>query len=675
MAGQPGSEDRKKVEHAAEAITLAAVAALAAEALLPGSGAPSWVLPATEIIAGWGGALVTWSSGGGWFLPGYLAAYGSLLGGWTILAEQAGLWTGTALGAWLAGLAVLSPVGLVAALRRRDKTPELPPALVPAAIEPDPLQMEMAKFEHLLDEVLPELKDSPVRVVSLEEGAAGRVLRLQLPRSGGATVTTLRDKARTIEVMLQAQEGAVGFELGDHSGDVIMRIRERNGLVEVATLTPDLRARTVNEPLIMGRQEDGSWLKMLFREMHALVVGTTGSGKSNWINVLIAQLASCNDTVIWMIDMKQGRAGRPWFQAWEDGRAAAPAIDWLATTREEAWLMMQAVLAAAEVRAASGIGGNKIIPNPALPQICLIVDETAIIFGSERGTRADVGDSAHTNTEFIRKEDEVLQTGRSEAVLGVFATQRGTNSMAGSGDSKANLTTRVALKLASIGEYQYVIPDVPGFAPKQLTYLCTTPGVGLVAQGASVSGITKFLHHDHIEGECGKDHARPHCAPGCPVYATALDTGNIRPSLDRMTATKLGESYANRWRRAAETGVIRVPLAVLNGGRVTPVDIDGFDEIVSGVPDPEKELHPDRIRYRQFLSARGVMGATPKIIWEHLEEQGVADGREPQENGSHTVTRECLQRWMREDESDGIVNNPDMGRWKFGPGDRRRNAA
>jgi FtsK/SpoIIIE family len=671
MAGEPGSENRRKAEHAAEAITLAAVAGLAAEALLPGSGAPSWVLPATEIIAGWGGAAVAWSGGKGWFLPGYLATFGSMLGGWTILAEQAGLWTGTALGAWLAGMSVLAPVGLAAVLRRRDKTPELPPAFVPAAIEPDPLELEMRKFERLLAEVLPELKENPVRVVSLEEGASGRVLRLQLPRTGGATITTLRDKARTIEVMLQAQEGAVSFDLGDHSGDVIMRVRERDGLAEVAMLTPDLRARTVNEPLILGRQEDGSWLKVLFREMHALVVGTTGSGKSNWINVLIAQLASCNDTIIWMIDMKQGRAGRPWFQAWEDGRTAAPAIDWLATTREEAWLMMEAVLMAATVRSKSGIGGNKIIPSPALPQILLIVDETAIVFGSERGTRFELGEGAHTNTEFIRKEDEVLQTGRSEAVVGVFATQRGTNSMAGSGDSKANLTTRVALKPATLGELQYVIPDVPGFAAKQLKYLCTTPGVGLVAQGASVSGITKFLHHDHIDGQCGKDHARPHCAPGCPVYGTALDTGNIRPSLDPMTATALGESYRNRWHRAFDAGVIRVPLAVLQGGRVAPVGIDDFDEIVSGVPDPEKELHPDRIRYRQFLAGRGAFGATPKVIWEHLEEQGVADGREPQENGSHTVARETLQRWMREDEGEGIVHNPDMGRWKFGPGARR----
>jgi hypothetical protein len=675
MAGEPGSEDRKKVEHAAEAITLAAVAGLAAEALLPGSGAPSWVLPATEIIAGWGAGLVTWSGGAGWLLPGYLAAYGSLLGAWTIFAEQAGLWTGATLGAWLAGLAVLSPVGLAAALRRQKKEPEPPPALIQAAIEPDPVAIEMAKFEHLLAEVLPELKGDPVRVVGLEETVAGRVLRLQLPRSGGVTVTTLADKARTIEVMLQAQEGAVGFEVGDHSGDIIMRVRERDGLKDAASLTPDLRARTVNEAIVMGRQEDGSWLKMLFREMHALVVGTTGSGKSNWINVLVAQLASCNDTVVWMIDMKEGRAAKPWFQAWEDGRAAAPPIDWVATTREEAWLMMEAVLAAAQVRSRSGIGGNKIIPSPALPQICLVVDETAVIFGSERGTRFELGEGAHTNAQFIAKEDAILQTGRSEAVVGMFATQRGTNSMAGSGDSKANLTTRVALKPATLGELQYVIPDVPSLAAKQLAYLCKTAGVGIVAQGSSVSGITKFLHHDHIEGECGKDHARPHCAPGCPVYQSALDSGNIRPSLDPMTAGALGEAYAGRWRRAADNHVVRVPLAVLQGGRSPQMSIEGFDEIVSGVRDPEKDLHPDRIRYREFLASRGVMGATPKIILDYLEEQGIADGREGQDDGRHTVTRECLQRWMREDEGDGIVHNPDIGRWRSGPGGSRRSSA
>jgi len=672
MAGEPGSEDRKKVEHAAEAITLAAVAGLAAEALLPGAGAPAWVLPATEIIAGAGSGLVAWSGGAGWFLPGYLAVFGGLLGTWTVFAEQAGLWTGTTLGAWLAGLAMLTPVGLAAALRRRK--PEPPPAPVPAMIEPDPLAVEMGKFEDLLAEVLPELKGDRVKVIHLDETVAGRVVRLRLPRSGGVTIAALAGVARTIEVMLQAQEGAVGFELGDHSGDVIMRIRERDGLREAAKLTPEVRARTINEPLIMGRQEDGSWLKILFREMHALVVGTTGSGKSNWINVLIAQLASCNDTIVWMIDMKQGRAAKPWFQAWEDGRADAPPIDWVATTREEAWLMMEAVLTAAQVRASSGIGGNKIIPSPALPQICLVVDETAIIFGAERGTRSELGEDAHTNIQFIRKEDEVLQTGRSEAVAGVFATQRGTNSMAGSGDSKANLTTRVALKPATLAELQYVIPDVPSLAGKQLAYLCSTPGVGLVAQGASVSGITKFLHHDHIEGRCGTDHARPHCAPECPVYRSAVDVGNVRPSLDPRTAGALGEAYASRWRRAAEAGVVRVPLAVLQGGSSRRVGIEGFDEIVSGVPDPERDLHPDRVRYREFLASRGAMGATPKIIWEYLEDQAIADGREAKDDGTRAVARETLQRWLSADAADGVVHSPDPGRWKSGPGSARRAA-
>jgi hypothetical protein len=680
MAGEPGSEDPKRsAEHAVEAITLAAVVGLAAEALLPGSGAPEWVLPAVEIIGGVGAGVVAWVGGKGRFMSGYLGLYGSLLGGWSVFAERAGLWTGTTLGAWLAGSVVMATAGLAAVVHRARKRQEAPPAFAPLAIEPEPdsLLIEMGKFERLLADVFPELKDDPIRVTALEENSSGRVIRLRLPRSGGATVTTVRDKARTIEVMLQAQEGAVDFTLGDHSGDVIMRLRERDGLADVALLTPDLRARTVNEAFVIGRQEDGSWLKMLFREMHALVVGTTGSGKSNWINVLVAQLAACNDTVIWMIDMKNGRAAKPWFQAWEDGRAEAPPIDWVATTREEAWLMMNAVLMAAQVRSASGIGGNMIIPSPAMPQICLIVDETAIIMGSERGTRAEVGESGHTNTQFIAKEDEVLQIGRSEAIGGVFATQRGTNSMAGSGDSKANMTTRVALKPASLSELQYIIPDVPNFAAKQMAYLCKTQGVGLVAQGAHVSGITKFLHHDHIKGQCGKDHDRPHCAPGCPVYQTALDTGSVRPSLDQLTAGALGESYANRWRRAAEGGVVRVPLAVLQGGRATVADISRFEEIVSDVQDPERDLHPDRVRMRQYLADRGAMGATPKMIGDFLEEQGLADGREPEGiDGRHTVARETIQRWLAADAEAGLIHSPDSGRWKFGPGpDSRRNAA
>ena len=63
---------------------------------------------------------------------------------------------------------------------------------------------------------------------------------------------------------------------------------------------------------------------MLFLRRHALFAGTTGSGKSGGLNVLMGTLAACDDVVIWAIDLKNGMELQPW----------APCIDRLATTPE-----------------------------------------------------------------------------------------------------------------------------------------------------------------------------------------------------------------------------------------------------------------------------------------------------------------------------------------------------
>ena len=40
--------------------------------------------------------------------------------------------------------------------------------------------------------------------------------------------------------------------------------------------------------------------------------GTTGSGKSGGLNVLMGNLVACRDVVIWAIDLKRGMELGPW---------------------------------------------------------------------------------------------------------------------------------------------------------------------------------------------------------------------------------------------------------------------------------------------------------------------------------------------------------------------------
>lgn len=668
MNDEPGGRYRKH-GHPAETIGLAGLAALGVEALLPATGASGWVVPAAEIIASSGTAWVTWNATGRGLFPFYMSALGGFLGGWSLWAHTAGLWTGEVITAWVAGMAAAVPLGVSAWHKRNPKPEPLMLTAVPEPLmiapEPDENQVQRELFAEMFQQYgIEEAEGVPVRVLSLTEEKWGRQLRIALPRSGKVTIENFRNNARNFEVVLEAQEGAVMFETGATSAEVIMKVRQRDGLAEAAQLTPAMRSRTVTEDIIIGIQEDGTYLKMPIREIHAIIVGTTGSGKSNLLNVIIAQLASCVDTVIWAIDMKGGRAIAPWYQAWEEGRTDRPPIDWIATTRAEAEMMMNALDQAVETRMRSKIGRSKITPSAGRPQIILVCDEMADLMSDTRGTRTELGDAGgQTNSWFIKKGEVATQKGRSEAVTTIWASQRGTTSMGGSTDMKANVNVRIALRPAQLSELQWIVPDLPPLAGRQLQFLAQTAGVGMIGIGPKASQPSKFIHHDHIDKVCGADDDNPVCPPQCPVYQTAIDTAPVRPRLDALTAQALGVNYAQRWVRAQRDGVIRVPQAALSGGSALHGysgggDVSRFDEVIreAGMTDPDDDVSPVRRRMRELLPMRNMW--TPKQLRDVLVD----------EFGDETPVRETVQKWLKADKDNGLCHHPAFRTWRHGPG-------
>jgi hypothetical protein len=668
----------RKHGHPAETIGLAAVAALGLEAILPSTGAPGWVLPASEILASSGAAVVTWGFTGRKVFPLYMTTLGAFLGAWTAWAGSAGLWHWSTFGTLLAGMAAFVPLGVAAWHKRKAPPPEpLMLSAVPEPLmlppEPDDNEVQRDLFATMfLDHGLHAGKNPltqepvPLAVTELTEERWGRQMRIALPKSGNITIEDFRAKASNFDVALEAQDGAVSFETGATASEVIMKVRERDGMAGTATLTQELRARTVNETFAIGVQEDGSYLKVTVRESHIMIIGIMGSGKSNLLNVLIAQLASMVDTVVWMIDMKGGRAGKPWFQAWSEGKAAAPPIDWLATTRDEAELMLTALRTAVDTRSNSGVGGNKIIPSPDRPQIIFICDEMADLFGdSTAPTRGELGEDPKLNTWFQKQGVWLTQHARSEAVATCWASQRGTNGMSGTGDMKANIDVSIALKPKKASDLQYILEDVPTLAARQVSLLTRTPGVGMLARGPHNSQITKFLHHDHIEGVCGADESSPRCPDSCPVYQTEVLVGPVRPRLDRMTAQALGTDYAQRWVRAQRAGTIRVPAMALSAGSAMHGysngngGTGGFERVLAegGVTDPERDLHPAKVRMRELLAASPYGLSVAKLSFALKDEMG-----------NDAPVRETIHRWLREDRAEKLAHHPRYRCWMTGDG-------
>ena len=650
-------------EHAIESVLCLGALAMAAASLLPRLGVPGWMPP---LIWGLGGiviGLAVWAGTGRPFLSGFCTAYGIGLSLWTTWAEISRVWDYGVIAAWLIMMIIACPAA-GHALREAGPmpAPELPPGGQPEAIgqPPDPAEVErleqMAKFEHMFSEI----GCDGITVTDLREERAGRVVSLKLPRSGQVVMATLDGVTSKIEVILRLRPGSVEFMTGADASEVTMKLRERDVFAEVARLRPEMHATTINEPFAIGIQEDGTLLHVLIRELHMFLCGTTGAGKSNLINVILAQLNYCPDTLIWVIDMKGGRTARPWLQAWVEGKANAPGIDWVATTREEAALMIRAFETAIDTRANSGIGGPKITPSSGMPQVILICDEMADLFGASSGTRRELGDSATTNQQFIATAERAVRKGRSEAVTSIWATQRGTVDTAGSGTLKSLLKLRLALGASSENELRYVIPDAR-MSVKSLGRMAATPGLGVLAVVNNASQLTKFFFHDHIEGACSEG-GNDGCVAACPVYQTSIEIGSIRPRLDPMTAGALGEAYSARWQRAEH--LLRRPVPAGATAVMEPVDTSEFEGIIgrSYPEDPDKKIHPVRLRTRELLSARGPQGATPKWLRERLAEEGFEEGRD--------YARETHQRWLAEDQKEGILHqaNDGFNRWVYGPG-------
>jgi FtsK/SpoIIIE family len=97
---------------------------------------------------------------------------------------------------------------------------------------------------------------------------------------------------------------------------------------------------SITQPIELGPFEDASPCRVLFLRRHGLFGGTTGSGKSNGLNVLMGNLVVCRDVVIWAIDLKKGMELGPW----------ASCIGRLATAPRQAITLLRDAVAALDAR-------------------------------------------------------------------------------------------------------------------------------------------------------------------------------------------------------------------------------------------------------------------------------------------------------------------------------------
>jgi hypothetical protein len=248
--------------------------------------------------------------------------------------------------------------------------------------------------------------------------------RLRLAR--GQTIADVTARIPAIESALGTYRGAVRiYPTRDGKANRCeLRVLDTDPHAE-AVPWPGPSARSISEPIDLGPFEDAEQCRVSFLRRHALFAGTTGSGKSGGLNVLMATLAACDDVVIWAIDLKQGMELQPW----------APCINRLATTPDQAAALLADAVTILQERASHLAATGRRIwePSPDMPALVIIVDEYAELAD---GAPAAMSDS-----------DSIARLGRAVAVTLIAATQRPTQKAMGQGAVRSQMDTRVCFRV------------------------------------------------------------------------------------------------------------------------------------------------------------------------------------------------------------------------------------
>jgi S-DNA-T family DNA segregation ATPase FtsK/SpoIIIE len=261
------------------------------------------------------------------------------------------------------------------------------------------------------------------RVMSAVVDAWGWCARMKL--RPGQSVTDVVARVPAIESALGTRPGAVRVEQDPaHAGRCTMRVLAVDPHAG-AIPWPGPATRSLADPIELGVFEDATTVRVPLLRRHALIGGTTDSGKSGVLNVVLGNLAACSDVVLWGIDLKGGMELRPW----------APCLARLATTPDEATRLLADAVTVLDARAhAAGRDNTRVWePTPDTPALVVVIDEYAEL--------ADAASAAVTYAE------SVARRGRAVAVDLLAATQRPTQKAMGGGALRSQMSVRVCLRV------------------------------------------------------------------------------------------------------------------------------------------------------------------------------------------------------------------------------------
>lgn len=371
-----------------------------------------------------------------------------------------------------------------------------------------------------------------VKVLAVEMWESGNGYSLDLEPQGGITYDRLAQHGPALSADAKLPHGCTAsFGPGVDQGRAILDVTSRNVLSEARTYPEEYGPLSVLSGIPWGFRTNGDDVLAYLREQCALVVGPTGSGKTNILHTILAGFARTTDVLTFVIDLNAGSAGLPWVLpalngelTQDDGKPVRPGIDWLAGTYEEALKLLDAAIAIGLHRKRAyqelmAKHDTDLLPVSAkIPQIMLVIDEGAEILVS---TDRQMKELAKRIYEFIRMQ-------RAMGGRTVITALGATGSVLGNLIIRREAKVRVALTGGETEgmDLSKMFPGRRGLRVDQAPF----KGAGFMGTPESPGALFKAWRIKPSQ-----------------IRDITVATSDRHPRLDTVSANAAGADYARRW--------------------------------------------------------------------------------------------------------------------------------
>ncbi|WP_155589768.1 hypothetical protein [Streptomyces cavernae] len=445
-----------------------------------------------------------------------------------------------------------------------------------------------------------------VRVLGVEmwETGAGFSIDAELP-PGGATWNKIAAESPRLSADARLPHGCTATASpGIHQGRVIIDVTTVNVLEEERTYPADYGPLSVHTGIPWGYRTNAEQILAYLREQCALIVGPTGSGKTNMVHAILAGFARAEDILTWVIDLNAGSAGLPWVLpalngeiTREDGKPVRPGVDWLAGTYDEALTMLDAAVRVAKQRKMGyqdllSKANTDLLPVSAkIPQIMLVIDEGAEILASPDRQIRKLGE----------KILEVIRIARAMGVRTVITALGATGAVLNNLMIRREAKVRVALTGGETEgmDLSKMFPGSRGLRVDQAPH----KGAGFMGTPESPAALFKAWR----------------ILPNQIREITAA-TSDRHPRLDDISAKAAGPAYARRW-DADRTAWMRDQVAADGADDASPT-MPGALRLSALSEQPESAEDALARRFREEIDAQFATAPDPRT-----PEQGDGPGR------------------------------------------------